>query len=206
MITGLGAVVLFIFFQLQTVHQDNAIPALNTQRAETKLDDESANRIDPVSPTDETIAKQSATKTSVVSETSRENDPARARHLLRSREVMLDQSLAEIASAYRQAGLKRFALPAFDGDSVHISIRRVVDHDLGGTVLSGQVVGEPSSRVTLAEKDGAVSGAIRWPKRNLVYEVRPLANGSISIGEVDLHALGQCGLCAKQHLATQTDP
>ena len=204
--TGLGTAVLFIFFQFRTVHQDTAIPALNTQQAETKPDGESADRIDLVSLADETMAKQSATKTSLVSETSRENAPAQARHLLRSREATLDQSLAEIASAYREAGLDRFALPAFDGNSVHISIRRVVDHDLGGTVLSGQVVGEPSSRVTLAEKDGAISGAIRWPKRNLVYEVRPLANGSISIGEVDLHALGECGLCAEKHLATQTDP
>ena len=203
---GLGTVVLFIVFQLQPVLEDTIVPVPDTQHAETNPDGESANRIDPVSLADETIAKQSATKTSFVSETSRENDPAQARHLLRSREATLDQSLAEIASAYREAGLDRFALPAFDGNSVHISIRRVVDHDLGGTVLSGQVVGETSSQVTLAEKDGAISGAIRWPKRNLVYEVRPSANGGISIGEVDLHALGECGLCAEKHLATQTDP
>lgn len=123
-------------------------------------------------------------------------------HLLRSDEIQFDTSLQALAEAYRAADLRRFSMPTFDGDSLNIDIRRVQDHALGGTVLSGSVAGEPHSRVTLAEKDGMISGSIRWPEQNLVYEIRPIAAGEIAIGEVDLDALGDCALCASHAPST----
>jgi hypothetical protein len=115
----------------------------------------------------------------------------------------MDRTLAEIARAHRDAGLEQFSLPSFAGESVSVTIRRVHDHSLGGTTLSGTVPGYPSSRVVLAEKDGAMSGTVRWPEHNRVYEIRPLADGGLSIGQVDLEALGQCGLCAEHSLASR---
>ena len=124
------------------------------------------------------------------------------RHLIRSRETVLDPSLREIAAAHREAGLEQFSLPGFDGEAITVRIRRVREHALGGTVLSGTVAGAPSSRVILAEKEGAASGAVRLPGERRIYEIRPLPDGGISLGEVDVHALGQCGV-AGHHTASR---
>lgn len=146
---------------------------------------------------------QPKTKTPHSAESPSEPEPAHRQHLIRSQRLTLDATLPKIAQAHREAGLDQFSLPTFEGESLTVAIRRVRDHPLGGTVLSGSMPGAPASRVTLAEKDGAVSGVVRWPEQNLVYEIRPLPDGGLSIGEVDLDALGQCGLCAENSMTAQ---
>lgn len=204
-IIALALAVLLVFLQL-----DNGEEAPAAAPSTAPADTVATGMADKIGSDDSGAptqgVKQPAQEIASAGEPSSDPAPERMRHLRRSRELALDRSLAAIATAYREAGIERFAIPAFDGNSVHVAIRRVTDHHLGGTVLSGQVVGEPSSQVTLAEKDGAIGGAIRWPARNLVYEIRPRPGGRISIGEVDLHALGECGLCAAGAVATRGDP
>jgi len=132
-----------------------------------------------------------------------EAEPEHAHHLIRSREVSPGPSIRGIVAAYRETGRDQFTLPLFDGDSVTMTIVGAQEHKIGGSVVSGHVAGLPSSQVILAEKDGAISGSIRWPDQNRVYEVRPLAGGGIQIGEVDLDALGSCGVAAHQVVSNQ---
>lgn len=202
--TGLGLVSLLVFFQLDTEKAPPAVPPKSApQDSGSRSDGPGSGHTTPEAAR---AMKPSASESAAVHLGPHGADPEAKSHLRRSREFSLDQSLAAIATAYRTAGIDHFTLPGFDGNALRVAIRRVTDHSLGGTVLRGQVAGEPSSEVILAEKDGAISGAVRWPSKNLVYEIRPLADGAMTLGEVDLHALGECGLCAGKTAAAQVTP
>ncbi len=59
--------------------------------------------------------------------------------------------------------------------------------DTGTNIWIGHVPGIPHSRVILAERDGVVSGTVRWPEK--LYEINPTSSGRHSVEEIDGAAL-----------------
>lgn len=115
---------------------------------------------------------------------------------LRSRTGPLEPSVAEIASQFSENEVPPIEIPTFDDASVHISIRNANRIDDGRvSIITGSVVNEPGSLVSIAQSGSSTSGSILIPSQNLVYEIRPNPGGGMIFSEIDVHALGECQLC-----------
>ncbi len=118
-------------------------------------------------------------------------------HVLRAWEARLEPTLANLAAAYERGALEDgFIFPLFDGDTAHIRIRRYETAGTGAGVFRGAVADDPASLAVLAFVDGAESGTIQIPSRGEVYRLRAGAEGAVRLEQVDVHAMGECGVCA----------
>ncbi|MCC5806056.1 MAG: hypothetical protein JJU00_06970 [Opitutales bacterium] len=128
-------------------------------------------------------------------------------HVLRAWEAQIEPSLADLAAAYEEGALGNgFTFPLFDGESAHIRIRRYEPAGDRAGVFRGAVADEPASLAVLAFVDGAESGTIQLPSRGEVYRVRAGADGTVRLEQVDVHAMGECGVCAGHAQAQSTEP
>lgn len=114
-------------------------------------------------------------------------------HVVRQWTGGFDHDIETLGHAFLQNGMNQFSVPTFDGQSVRVRITRFEEGS--GAVLRGEVAGEPGSLVALASVDGVQAGSIHIPSRGLVYEIRPGPAGQVIFSEVDVAALGECGVC-----------
>lgn len=128
-------------------------------------------------------------------------------HLLHFRRVRLQPSVPELAALWEAGGLRDgVVMPLPDGSEVLLAMRKFERAGADAGVFTGSVAGEPGSLAILAFTGDAGAGSLHIPGRGQVFEIRHTGSGSIGIGEVDVTALGTCGLCARKVAAQHPAP
>ncbi len=115
-------------------------------------------------------------------------------HVKQAWQGRLRPSLQELANSGHPQRGEGFTVPLFDGEEITIAVHQFTQVGEGSGVYTGEVVGEPGSFVTLAYVGAAEAGSIHLPARDQVFEIRAGPEQTIIVSEVDVHALGECGL------------
>jgi hypothetical protein len=121
-------------------------------------------------------------------------------HVKRSWSGHLEPKLLEIGRAFQGGTLQSFSYPLFDGQSVEITVFSFKEMGSDRGVISGAVKGYELSHVVLSQVGDAEAGTIQIPELGDYYEIRNGPEpGSVIVSEIDIHAIGECGVCAEQN-------
>ncbi len=86
-----------------------------------------------------------------------------------------------------------FALP--DGSQAPLLFKRVERFGAGKGVLVAKVEDRPFAEAYFSYVNAAVSGVVRFPDAGVSWEIRDAGDGGQVFEQVDLAALGECGVC-----------
>lgn len=117
-------------------------------------------------------------------------------HVKRSMPFRLDPELKELADRFREnRGNAILVLPAFDGEQLSLAVSDLRPHNNRAGAMTGQVEGIETSFFSLAYVGDAAAGSIHLPSRGQVLEIRSAGDGTVYLSEIDVAALGNCGVC-----------
>ena len=118
-------------------------------------------------------------------------------HKIREWRGRLEPSLTDIKDLLEsegEDGVLAISLP----DATQVNVTRMRYQSFGSNqgVLSGKILGDPFGEVVLSYVNQAVAGSIRDYRNDQVWEIRNAGEGRQYIAQVDVEALGVCGLCS----------
>ncbi len=119
-------------------------------------------------------------------------------HKMREWRGQLEPSLRDIKDLLKsegEEGVLAISLP----DATQVKVTRMRYQSFGSNqgVLSGKILGDPFGEVVLSYVNQAVAGSIRDYRNDMVWEIRNAGEGRQFIAQVDVDALGVCGVCAE---------
>jgi len=118
-------------------------------------------------------------------------------HKIREWRGQLEPNLREIKNQLDiegEDGVLAISLP----DATQVEVTRLRYQAFGPNqgVISGKILGDPFGEVVLSYVNQAVAGSIRDYRNDQVWEIRNAGGGRQFIAQVDVDALGECGVCA----------
>lgn len=104
------------------------------------------------------------------------------------------RDLKDLLESEGEEGVLAITLP----DTTQVKITRMRYQSFGSNqgVLSGKILNDPFGEVVLSYVNQAVAGSIRDYRNDQVWEIRNAGEGRQFIAQVDVDALGVCGVCA----------
>lgn len=119
-------------------------------------------------------------------------------HIMRQWRARLEPRLRELGEAYQRGELEGgFTMPLFDGEEARINVRRFDAMGPERGTFRGAVTGEVYSLAVFSYVGGVESGTIQIPSRGEVYRLRDGGDGYVRLEQIDVSALGECGVCAE---------
>lgn len=94
-------------------------------------------------------------------------------------------------------GVIAFSLP--DATQINVTRLRYESFGLRQGVFTGKILGQRFGEVVLSYVNQAVAGSIHDYRNENVWEIRNAGSGQQYIAQVDVNALGECGVC-KEHV------
>ncbi len=104
------------------------------------------------------------------------------------------RDIKELLAAEGEEGILAISLP--DATQVQVTHMRYQSFGANQGVISGKILGDTFGEVVLSYVNQAVAGSIRDYRNDMVWEIRNAGEGRQYIAQVDVDALGVCGVCA----------
>lgn len=106
------------------------------------------------------------------------------------------RALKDKLNAEGEEGVIAISLP--DASQVQVTRMRFESFGPNQGVITGRILGDTFGEVVLSYVNQAVAGSIRDYRNDKVWEIRNAGEGRQYIAQVDVAALGECGVC-KEH-------
>ena len=121
-------------------------------------------------------------------------------HKIREWKGRIEPSLSDLKDKLKsegEEGVVAITLP----DATQIQMTRMRYQSFGGNqgVITGKIIGDTFGEVILSYVNQAVAGSIHDYRNDAVWEIRNAGEGSQYIAQVDVNALGECGVCKAEH-------
>lgn len=105
-------------------------------------------------------------------------------------------SLKQLLESEGEEGVLAISLP--DSSQVQVTRMRYESYGANQGVYTGKILGDSFGEVVLSYVNQAVAGSIHDYRNDAVWEIRNAGDGRQYIAQVDVSALGECGVC-KEH-------
>lgn len=117
-------------------------------------------------------------------------------HKIREWKGRMQPTLSELKRKLEsegEEGVLVFSLP----DATQIQVTRIRFESFGANqgVFTGKILGDTFGEVVLSYVNQAVAGSIHDYRNDAVWEIRNAGDGSQYIAQIDVSALGECGVC-----------
>lgn len=117
-------------------------------------------------------------------------------HKIREWKGRIEPSLSDLKDKLEsegEGGVVAITLP----DATRIQVTRMRYESFGGNqgVITGKILGDTFGEVVLSYVNQAVAGSIHDYQNDAVWEIRNAGDGQQYIAQVDVSALGECGVC-----------
>lgn len=105
-------------------------------------------------------------------------------------------ALQELLASEGEDGVLAISLP--DASQIQVTRMRYEGFGAKQGVFTGKILGDTFGEVVLSYVNQAVAGSIHDYRNDAVWEIRNAGEGRQYIAQVDVNALGECGVC-KEH-------
>jgi hypothetical protein len=117
-------------------------------------------------------------------------------HKIREWKGRIQPSLTDLKDKLEsegEDGVVAITLP----DATQVQVTRMRFESFGGNqgVITGKILGDTFGEVVLSYVNQAVAGSIHDHQNDAVWEIRNAGDGQQYIAQVDVSALGECGVC-----------
>jgi len=121
-------------------------------------------------------------------------------HKIREWKGRIQPSLTDLKDKLEsegEDGVVAITLP--DATQIQVTRMRFESYGRNQGVITGKILGDAFGEVVLSYVNQAVAGSIHDYRNDAVWEIRNAGDGRQYIAQVDVSALGECGVC-KEHV------